>query len=68
MSTFALQILTLVFGALSLLTHVAAKPEQSPKVLALDFTKHVSYRTPNLRRRRKRQNTVAADLGNEEFV
>ena len=68
MAAQALKFLTLVFGALSILTHVAANPERSPKVLALDLTKQVSHRTPNLPRLRKRQNTVVAVLDNQEIA
>ena len=68
MPTQALKFLTFVFGALSILTHVAAKSERSQKVLALHFTKHVSHRTSNLRHLPKRQKTVAADLENDELL
>ena len=65
MSTPALKILFLVSGAFSILFHVAANPERSPKVLALDFINDVSRRTPDSHRlRSRRQNTVAVDLGN----
>ena len=68
MSTPALKFLILVSGAYSILAHVAANPERSPKVLALDFTNHVSRRTPDSHRLRSRQNIVAAELGNYEYI
>ena len=63
MPTQAFKFVTLVSGALYILTHVAANPERSPKVLALDFTKHVSRKTPDSHRLRNRENTVAVDFG-----
>lgn len=67
MPSSALKLLALTSGALSLLKHVAAAPEPSPKVFALDFNKQVPRNTPKYRLR-KRQKTVLADVDNGDIA
>ena len=67
MPSSALKFLALISGALFTLKHVAAAPEPSPKVFALDFNKQVPRNTPK-NRLRKRQKTVLADISNGDIV
>ena len=66
MPSSALTFLALTSGALLTLRHVAAAPEPSPKVFALDFNIQVPRNTPESYRLRKRQKTVSADISNDQ--
>ena len=62
-------LLTLyALGALFATSHAAATPEASPRVLGLDFTKHVPPNSPLTNRLQRRQKTVTADITNAQIA